>query len=213
MPGRRRPGAVRERRDQSVAPPAVAGPHPPQVAVVLAPLEEVGERVLLDPGAAAVGQPLLLAERLDEVDRGTSQPEPERGRERLARGAGVDDALRLEPLERAHRRAVVAELGVVVVLDRDRAGLAQPLEQRRAPLAGEHDTGRVLVGRRQDDGVARGSRSRSTRRPCSSTSIGTGSRPAARAHRAVIAEARILEPDPRRSALRKGAEDQALPLA
>ena len=59
----------RECRDQRVPPPAVAHPHSPEVAVVLASLEEVCERALLDSRAAAIDQPLLLAERLDEVGR------------------------------------------------------------------------------------------------------------------------------------------------
>ena len=106
------------------------------MAVELAALEEVGERVLVDPVRAAVGEHLLARGRRRRSAAGHDQPaEPQRGRERLARRAGVDDAVGVEPLERADGGAVVAVLGVVVVLDRDRVVLAQPGEQRGAPLA------------------------------------------------------------------------------
>ncbi len=41
---------------------AVAGSHAAQVAVELAAAQEVGERVLFDPGGAAVGEQLLMAD-------------------------------------------------------------------------------------------------------------------------------------------------------
>ena len=81
---------------------------------------------------------------------------PERGREGLARRAGVDDPVGVEALERSDGRAVVAVLGVVVVLDCDRVARAQPGQQGRSSLAGEHDAGGVLVGGRQHDGVGVG---------------------------------------------------------
>ena len=90
---------------------------------------------------------------VDERRRRDEPADPERGRERLARRAGVDDPIGVEALQRADRRAVVAVLGVVVVLDRDRAALAQPAEQRGAALAAQHDAGRVLVGGCQHHGV------------------------------------------------------------
>ena len=73
------------------------------------------------------------------------------GAEGLARRAGVDDPVGIEALERSDGRAVVAVLGVVVVLDRDRAGLAHPGQQGRSPLGGERNAGGVLVGGRQHD--------------------------------------------------------------
>ena len=59
-------------------------------------------------------------------------------------------------MERSDRRAVVAVLGVVVVLDRDRVARAQPGQQGGSSLAGQHDAGGVLVGGRQHDGVGVG---------------------------------------------------------
>ena len=171
---------VGERLHERVAAGAVAAAHAAQVAVELAALEEVRERLLADPLGAHVGQVLLAADRLEQRRRDDEPAEPQRGRERLARRAGVGDAVGLEALERADRRAVVAVLGVVVVLDRERVAVAQPGEQRGAALAGEHGAGRVLVGGGEDDGVlvARAP-ARAGRR--SSTAIGTGSRPARRA--------------------------------
>ncbi len=46
-------------------------------------------------------------------------------------------------------RDVVAVLGVVVVLDRDRIPIAEPGEQGGSSFPREHDAGRVLVGGRQ----------------------------------------------------------------
>ena len=57
--------------------------------------------------------------------------EPQRGRERLAHRAGVDDAVGVEALQRADGGAVVAVLGVVVVLDDDRVAGAQPGDAAR----------------------------------------------------------------------------------
>ena len=58
----------------------------------------------------------------------THPAEPQRRRERLRRRAEIDDPVRREPLQRADRRAVVAVLGVVVVLDHD----ARPTRAARA---------------------------------------------------------------------------------
>ena len=144
---------VGERLHERVAAGAVAAAHAAQVAVELAALEEVRERLLADPLGAHVGQVLLAADRLEQRRRDDEPAEPQRGRERLARRAGVGDAVGLEALQRADRRAVVAVLGVVVVLDGKGVAVAEPGEQRGAALAGEDGAGGVLVGGREDDGV------------------------------------------------------------
>ena len=59
-------------------------------------------------------------------------------------------------------------------------------------------------------GAARSSSS--TRSPCSSTPIGTGSRPALVDDLAIVDVARILHRDPRRAPLRKGTADEVQPL-
>ena len=117
--------------EQGVAPPPVDGAHAPQVAVELAAVEEVGERELVEHRRAAIGEQLGLGDALDELRREDEPAEPEPGRERLAGGAGVDHAVGSEALQRADRRAVVAVLGVVVVLDDQRVALARPAARRR----------------------------------------------------------------------------------
>ena len=109
---------------------------------------------------------------------GSDEPaQPQRGRERLARRARVDDVLGVEALERADGGAVVAVLRVVVVLDRrsrPRSRSQATSSARRA--AGEDDAGRVLVRGREDDGVR--ARSRRARRPaCPPPSTGTRTEP------------------------------------
>ena len=112
-----------------------------------------------------------------QVRREHEPPEPQPGRERLRGRAAVDDDVGREPLQRADRLAVVAELGVVVVLEHERARAPRPRDQRGAPLGGEDGAGRELV-RGGDEGGVDASPAPSTRMPCSSTSSGTGSRPA-----------------------------------
>jgi hypothetical protein len=51
-----------ERLNECVASRAVARSHAPQVAVELAAGQEVGERMLLDPGGSAVGEELLMTD-------------------------------------------------------------------------------------------------------------------------------------------------------
>ena len=106
--------------------------------------------------------------------------DPQRRRQHLARGAGVDDAVGREALQRADRGAVVAVLGVVVVLDRDRAACPQPGEQRRPPLRRQHGAGRVLVRRRDDDRVGAGGRQRVDAQPAVVDRHGHGLEPGAR---------------------------------
>ena len=105
------------------------------------------ERELVERGRAGVGGQLLRRQRGREPGRGEDPAEPQRRRERLRRGAEVRDALGVEPLERRERAAVVAELGVVVVLDHEPVGRARPGEQRVAPLGPHHRAGRELVAR------------------------------------------------------------------
>ena len=132
-----------ERRDQPVAAFAVLAAGAPEMAVDLAGGEQPGV------GAGGIaGPPESTAQRsraisAASVRRGDEPPEPQRRRERLRRRAEVDDAVGREPLQRPDRRAVIAVLGVVVVLDHDPA----PREQRAPPLGREHGAGRELVRR------------------------------------------------------------------
>ena len=75
--------------------------------------------------------------RAQEIERfgrraATGRERRDDGKERLERlrdGARVGDEVGREALNRAHRLAVVAVLGVVVVLEHDGAGVRRPVEQ------------------------------------------------------------------------------------
>ena len=146
----------RERGEQCVAAPAVGRTGAAQVAVELAALEEGRERELLEHRRAEVRQPLLLDHGRDEPRRHRSPAEAQRGRERLRDRVHVHDVVGRQALERADRVAVVAVLGVVVVLDHQRAGVARPGGERGAPRRLEHDAGGGLVGRRDEHPVGAG---------------------------------------------------------
>ena len=129
---------------------------------------------------AHVGGVLRPRDRLDQR-LGDDQPaEAEPGRQDLARGAGVHDAIGAEALDRADRLPVVAELGVVVVLDDRRAARARPSPRAPpvAPAGGRRRSG--TDGRPSRRRHRRGSpASRSTSSPSSSTGTATQRRPAA----------------------------------
>ena len=153
-PGRLAAGELaRERRDQRVAARAVDRAGAAQVAVELAALQEVGQRELLhDRRAEVVGG--LGLDHAGGQPLGSDEPaQPQARRQRLADRPAVGDQLRREPLDRAHRGAVVAVLGVVVVLDDDSAGACGPVDQRGAALRREHHAERELVRRRDERGV------------------------------------------------------------
>ena len=142
-----------QRREEDVAPFAVDRAQPSQVAVELAAGEEIGEGQLVDRRRAEVGGPLRERDPVGER-RGNDEPaEPQARRQDLAGRAGVDDAVRAETLDRADRFAVVAELGVVVVLDDRPAAALGPGQERRPPLRREDAAGRVLVRGGHDDGI------------------------------------------------------------
>ena len=143
--------ARRERLDQRVAAAAVGAAAAAQVAVVGAAGDEVGERELLERGQAVIERLARVEQAVAPRRRRDQPPEPQRGRERLGDRADVRDEVRPQPLQRADRRAVVAVLGVVVVLDDQHVVLGRPGEQLRPPLGAEHRAGRELVGGREQD--------------------------------------------------------------
>jgi len=71
--------------------------------------------------------------------------------QRLADTALVDDAGRVERLERGHRRAVVAVLGVVVVLDDEPVDASRPGQQLVPTARVQQDAERELVRRGRHD--------------------------------------------------------------
>ena len=106
------------------------------------------ERELVERGGAAVGGELLRGQRGRERGRArASSRAAAPGASVFAAVPSVGDALGVEPLQRAERPAVVAELGVVVVLDDEPPAVARPREQRVAALGPHHGAGRELVAR------------------------------------------------------------------
>ena len=136
------------------------------------------------------------------------QPSRRAGRERLGGRAGVDDAVRVEPLQRADGGAVVAVLRVVVVLDRDGVVLAQPLDERAPALRGEHDARRVLVGRRQHDRPGARALERADDEPGAVDRHGHRLEPGARGDRPLLGRARVLDRDPPHAARGERAADE-----
>ena len=125
-----------------------------QVAVELAALDEVGERELVDRGRGAGRRGRVVGVQLrDQAGRKDEPAEPQGGRERLGAGAAVGDEVGREALQRSDRLAVVAELGVVVVFEDQRAAVARPGDKRRAALGRQDGAGRELVGGGDGDGV------------------------------------------------------------
>ena len=154
----REPGG--QRGDERVPAVRVLAAGAAQVAVDLARGQQPGVGALGDHGAARVDRPALPGHGGGELGRREQPAEPQRGRQRLRRRADVDDPVGREALERADRRAVVAVLGVVVVLDHEPA----PGEQRAPALRGEHRARRELV-RRGDAARRRRPARRPARRP------------------------------------------------
>jgi len=123
------------------------------VPVELAVREEIGERELVDRRRAAVGADLGRRQVVDPRGRRHQPAHPQPGRERLAGGAGVDHPVRVETLQRAHRRPVVAVLRVVVVFDHHRVAGAGPAQHRGPGRGRQHAAGRPLVRRGQHQRV------------------------------------------------------------
>jgi hypothetical protein len=117
-----------------------------------------------------------------------------------------------EALERADRHTVVAELGVVVVLDDQRVVAARPGDEVAAPASVERRAGRIGVRRGDEHGrdvvaVERGS--------VEAAPVDRDGHRLEAGHRdrvAVGAEARVLDRDPARAAAAQRAADEREPL-
>ena len=125
----------RESVQHPVATRSIRHPQPAQVTVELAVGDEVGERQLVDGGRPEVRDLLGARDRVGQRLRDEQPAEPKTRSERLAGTPRVHDAVGRQPLDRADRLAVVAELGVVVVLD-----------DRPAPALGPRDEGGPPLG-------------------------------------------------------------------
>ena len=90
---------------------------------------------------------------LGVVGQGTGHDQPAQAQSRrqgLRHAADVGDPPGVEALQRADGLAVVAELGVVVVLDDQAVAVRRPGEELAPALAAEHDAGGELVRRRYE---------------------------------------------------------------
>ena len=141
-----------DRIEQGVAAALVAQAGAAKMAVELPPFDEVAEGELADDLVPPVLDRLRGRQLPGEPGWHQRPAEPQARGEALARRADVGDPLRRQSLEGADAGAVVAVLGVEVVLDDQGFVPLRPLDQRRAALAAEHATGRELVRRRDDDG-------------------------------------------------------------
>jgi hypothetical protein len=144
---------ARERGRQGIAAAAIDKAGVANVAVVLAAADELREGALLERRRADVEQMLDPLRLVDEPLRHDRPGEPERRCECLRGRAEIGDAGVVESLDRSDRFAVVAELGVVVVLDHQRITPACPVEQLAASGAAHDDAGWELVGRGDENGV------------------------------------------------------------
>jgi hypothetical protein len=94
----------------------------------------------------AVGHPLGALEQRHQLGRQHQVAQPHLRRQRLRKGADVDDAaVRVHRLQRVDRALAVAELAVVVVLDDPGAVPPGPLQQLLAPAHRQHAAQRELV--------------------------------------------------------------------
>ena len=138
---------------QDVAALAVDPRHPPQVPVVAPRLHQRGERQLVEGRGAATGQELLPDHRTDQGRRHQQPAETDPGGQGLAQRAQGDDPVGRESLQGADGLPVVAELGVVVVLQDDPVDLRRPRDQRLASLGPQRHPGGALVSRCDENGL------------------------------------------------------------
>ena len=123
-----------ERIEHPVTTRPIHHPEPPQVTVEFTLGDEVGERQLVDRRRAEVGDLLGARDRVGQR-LGDEQPaEPKTRSERLAGTPRVDDVGGRQPLDGTDRFAVVAELGVVVVLDDHPVASFRPRDEGVPPL-------------------------------------------------------------------------------
>ncbi len=153
--------------------------------------------------------------RLTASDECAWQHEPAESQprcEQLARAAGVDDALGREPLQRADGLAVVAVLGVVVVLDHDRVVLLCPCQQCGASLGRQHAAEWRLVRGRHEQRVGGDVGERVGAQAVCVDGDRNWLESAVCDDTAMDEEARVLDGDPSRAAGVQRAADERDPL-
>jgi hypothetical protein len=109
--------------------------------------------------------------------------------------------------------AVIAELGVVVVLQDGSVDFGCPCDQGMAPLGCQHHPGRPLVRRGDDDGSGAGSMERVDVEAVTADGHGNRMHPRAPNQLVVLAGPGILEADPLDARAPKGGQGQHESLA
>src|SRR5262245_26320856 len=130
-------GVAGERFDQDPSAPRVHRPHTTKVLVEAARLDQAGEGELLEHRRAAVVAFLLGGDPVGQDGWADDPAEAEAGSERLADRPERSDPVRRQSLKRAYGLTVVAELGVVVVLEDRSVAVDGPLDQRLPAIGGE----------------------------------------------------------------------------
>ena len=141
--------AACERARERIAPLAIHRRRAPHVQREMPFSDERGERGLQRKRGPARRHRARRGERVDQRVRDDDPGHAQARRERLAERADVQHARSVETLQCGQRRAVVAELRVVVVLDDVRVRRARPREQLQPPPQPHHDAGGVLMRRRR----------------------------------------------------------------
>ena len=140
---------LRERSDQRIPARVIHATGTAEVAVDLAALEQRRVHGLGENARDRARDSLLRRHLADEVAWNQRPPQPHPRGQRLAGRPDVGDTVRREPLERSDRVAVVAVLGVVVVLDDQRPAAPGPGNQLRATDRSQNRARGVLVRGRQ----------------------------------------------------------------
>jgi hypothetical protein len=146
-------GLLGQSSQQRLSAPSIPDPHPAEVRVKLASIDEIGEGELLDARRSPIRKQLLARNAFKQRVRDNEPTGPKRGCERLAGRSRVHDALRVQALEGPNGGSIVPVLGVVVVLDRDGTATPKPFRQGRSPIGGQDGACGELVCWGHDDGV------------------------------------------------------------
>lgn len=149
-----------QRGGQGVAARPVGALAAPQLTVVVAPCDEIGEHRLVDGRVAEVHRAFAVDDLVGHRRRCQQPPQPQTGCQRFAHGAGVHDVFRIQPLQRPDGRPVVAEVTVVVVLHDHPVDVPRPVQEAAPAGGGVRDSGGELVGRCGHHGTYPGARQR-----------------------------------------------------
>ena len=144
---------VGEGSDESAAAGGVDAAHASQVTVEATRFDQAGEGELVDAGAAAVAAGLLRSKVVDHSWRAENPAEAQGRGQGLADRAEGEDVLGSEALDDADGLTVVAELGIVVILDDPAAVAAGPVDQSVSAVGGQHDARGPLMGGREKHSV------------------------------------------------------------